>query len=89
MLSKNSILSAAALSVAFAGGVVATRVADRNSGVEAQASMLTAAAPAPASPARPTARGLTAAPLPDLSEVAARRFRRRSIFRRRNKSPTP
>jgi S1-C subfamily serine protease len=68
---KNSVLSAAALSVAFAGGVVATRVTDRNSGVEAQAAP-SATAQAPATVARSTAaRGLTAAPLPDLSEVAA------------------
>jgi S1-C subfamily serine protease len=68
---KNSVLSAAALSVAFAGGVVASRVTDRNSGVEAQAAP-SAMAQGPASAARNTAaRGLTAAPLPDLSEVAA------------------
>lgn len=69
---RNSVLSAAALFVAFAGGVVATRAVDRNEGVEAKTNSEAPLAPVPESQARPVAaKGLSGAPLPDLSDVAA------------------
>jgi serine protease Do len=64
---RTSVLSVAALSVAFAGGVVASRVIDRESGVEARND---STAQAPAAPqTRPTINSRAAA-LPDLSDVA-------------------
>ena len=74
---RNSVLSAAALFVAFAGGVMASRVAERNDGLEARSSAQSEA-PAGVAPkpdtqaARPAAaKGLSGALLPDLSDVAA------------------
>jgi len=64
---RTSVLSVAALSVAFAAGVVASRVIERESGVEARNESV---APAPAPPqTRPTINSRAAA-LPDLSDVA-------------------
>src|SRR5262245_31627063 len=66
---RNSVLSATALLVAFAGGVVASRVTDRSEAAQAQPDSQTPVTPQTTS-RPPLGRAAAGAALPDLSAVA-------------------